>query len=44
MPKVPRHAPRLVQAPPPLALHPRLDLCGFRVSLTSDRAHVYHSC
>ena len=26
--------------PPPLALHPHLDLAGFRVSLNSDRALV----
>ena len=27
--------------PPLLALHPRLDLCGFRVSLISDRAPFF---
>ena len=27
-------------APPPLALHPRLDLCGFRVSWLSDQSFV----
>ena len=27
-------------SPPPLALHPRLNLYGFRVLLNSDRAFV----
>ena len=38
--KAPRRAPESY-VPPPLALHPCLDLCGFGVSLISDRAPVF---
>ena len=31
-------------SPPPLALHPRLNLYGLRVLLNSDRAVVVFSC
>ena len=38
--EAPRRAPRFCTSPPPLALHPGLDLYGFRVLSNSDRAPV----